>query len=279
MAEMLVAGLAHSPGLTGFPERAEPSVAARASRAVATLRERIAALRPDVVLGISNDHFTSTSMRSLAPFALGTGASFDHPATERLEQFLRIQRRSVPGHPEMARYLVQELIVHDVDVTSMAGRFGFDENFSVPIHLLALDQTPFVPLIVNAVQHPMPTPRRCIEVGRRIGDALRRQHIAERVAVICTGGLSHSVGTPAAGTIDVEFDHMILSKLTEGRLDDLRDLPEDVISEAGNGAEEVRQWLVAAAVASPAVIELIDYQPVPQWLTAVAVACTPVPLS
>jgi len=275
MGEVLVGALAHSPGMTGFPHRAQPDVGARALDAVGALRARIEAFDPDVVLGVSNDHFTSTSMRSLAPFAIGIGPRYDHPATERLVGFLGIPRRTVSGHPQLAQWLLRELLRHDIDVTSMSGRFGFDENFSVPIHLLGLADKPFMPLIVNAVQHPMPSPRRCVEVGVRIGDALRRQTLATRVAVLATGGLSHSVGTPTAGRIDEEFDEMILGMLTSGRLDDLRDLDPTAITAAGNGAEEVRQWLVAAGVAAPGAVELIDYQPVPEWLSAVAVVCTP----
>lgn len=274
MTDLLVAALAHSPGLTGFPDRAQPDVAARALDAVSTLRSRIEAFEPDAVVGISNDHFTSTSMRSLAPFAVGAGSAFDHPATTRMSEFLQVPKRLVSGHPALAQQLLGDLLEHDVDVTSMGGRLGFDENFSVPIHLLGLADTPFVPLIVNAVQHPMPTPRRCVEVGKRLGDALRRQTVVDRVAVIATGGLSHSVGAPGAGTIDQDFDRAILRMVTEGALDEVGELDQEVISKAGNGAEEVRQWAVAAAVAAPEAIELIGYEPVPEWLSAVAVVCT-----
>lgn len=275
MSEVLVGALAHAPGMTGFPERAQPDVAGRALDAVASLRARIEAFDPEVVVGVSNDHFTSTSMRSLAPFAIGIGPVYDHPATERLVGFLGIPRRTVSGHPRLAQGLLQSLLDVDVDVTSMSGRFGFDENFSVPIHLLGLADTPFVPVLVNAVQPPMPSPRRCVDVGVLIGHALRRQTLASRVAVIATGGLSHSVGTPTAGTIDEQFDTMILGMLAKGRLDELRDLDTTAITAAGNGAEEVRQWLVAAGVAAPGAVELIGYQPVPEWLSAVAVVCTP----
>lgn len=277
MTDLLVAALAHSPGLTGFPDRAQADVAARALGAVDTLRSRIDAFEPDVVLGVSNDHFTSTSMRSLAPFALATGSTFDHPATARMSEFLQVPKGIVSGHPALAQQLLRDLLEDGVDITSMGGRLGFDENFSVPIHLLGLDGTPFVPLIVNAVQHPMPTPRRCVEVGRRLGEALRRQTLVDRVAVVATGGLSHSVGAPGAGSIDQDFDHAFLRMVTGGALDEVGQLDQDVISKAGNGAEEIRQWAVAAAVAAPDTFELIGYEPVPEWLSAVAVVCTRAP--
>ena len=275
MAEVRIAATAHSPGMTGFPERAEPAAAERALAAIAELRRRIEQRPPDVVVGVSNDHFTTTSMASLAPFSIATAHRFANPATPKLAEFLGLRAQTTPANPELAHVLLRALLDADVDVAQLGGPFGFDENFAVPLHLLGLTHTPLVPFVVNAVQAPMPSLGRCRAVGERLGAILRSQAVAGSVLVLATGGLSHSVGTASAGRIDERFDRWFLENLSAGRLDSLTGLDEVQVSAAGNGTEEIRQWIVAASAVSPEPVEVIDYVPVHGWLTGIAVAGSP----
>ncbi|MGH3267417.1 MAG: hypothetical protein ACRDNS_36155, partial [Trebonia sp.] len=62
----------HSPGMTGFPDRAEPGKRAAVQRALAEVRDRIARLNPDVLVLVSVEHFTNFSLANLPAFAIGT---------------------------------------------------------------------------------------------------------------------------------------------------------------------------------------------------------------
>ncbi|HET8533827.1 MAG TPA: hypothetical protein VFO08_21930, partial [Methylomirabilota bacterium] len=54
----VVAGMAmtHSPGLTGWFDRAPEAQRRQARRALDLMRDRLRAARPDVILLFSNDH-------------------------------------------------------------------------------------------------------------------------------------------------------------------------------------------------------------------------------
>ena len=135
-----------------------------------------------------------------------------------------------------------------------------------------------------------------------MGQALRQAIVAGppgRVVVLGTGGLSHWVGSAkrraymnrAAGTrlaelaahpvvlddtgeINEAFDRMFLDRVVAGRLAEFvaEWTPERVEEVAGNGAQELRNWITAAAVVDDAPAEVLAYEPVPEWLTGTAVA-------
>src|SRR2546425_8081514 len=57
MARIVAAmALTHSPGLTGWFDRAPEEQQKTALRALAEMRQRLEAARPDVVIAFSNDH-------------------------------------------------------------------------------------------------------------------------------------------------------------------------------------------------------------------------------
>ena len=281
MTAVAVAALGHGPGLTGFPDRAPPAQIERLFAHIEALAARVAEFNPDLIIGVSNDHFTATSLELIPPFLIASSDRFANPASTRLAQFLQVDPIETPGVPQVAELLARELIDRHFDIALHTGPFGFDENFAVPGSLLGLRETAFVPLIVNAVQAPMPTLARCVDLGTALGAIVRSAHFVEatgiqRVLVLATGGLSHSVGTPDAGRIDHEFDETVLSALAAGDLGSIADLKPERVAAAGNGAEEIRQWIIAAAVAAPAGMEILGHEPIEAFLSRVAVGwCRP----
>jgi hypothetical protein len=146
---------------------------------------------------------------------------------------------------------------------------------------------------------PMPTLRRGRAVGQAIGRAIHGAAGAERVVVIGTGGLSHWVGDerrrafirqpagtryaheaeyplvlPAAGPVNDAFDREFLESLRRGQAAEFADAWSDDRLEdaAGNGAQEIRNWLLVAGVSEDAPAEVLAYAPVPEWHTGSAVA-------
>ncbi|HEY9524930.1 MAG TPA: hypothetical protein VIR33_16960 [Thermopolyspora sp.] len=262
----------HSPGITGFPHRAEPAQRAAVEGAFAEARRRIERLRPDAVIAVSVEHFTNFFLSNLPAFAVCTAGSYLGPVTAEMGKFLNVEQHQYPGHAELGRHVYRFALDADFDPSLVEGGHAFDENFCVPLrHLDPESRLPLVPIIVNGVNPPWPTARRCYDFGRMLRAAVEAQSVAERVVVLGTGGLSHWVGMPESGDINEEFDRDFLDRLGSGDRARLIDYTQEQIDAAGNGAHEIRTWLVAAGAAGTA-FETLAYEPVPAWLTGTAVA-------
>ena len=70
-----------------------------------------------------------------------------------------------------------------------------------------------VPIEINTVQHPLPSPARCFKLGRSIGRAIETYERDLRVLVVGTGGLSHQLDGTRAGFINKPFDWLCLDKI------------------------------------------------------------------
>jgi hypothetical protein len=84
-----------------------------------------------------------------------------------------------------------------------------------------------------------------------------------RVAVLASGGLSHSIGEPTMGAIDEAFDHECIRLFSASKEKELIGYLEEAIPKAGNGSDEMRNWLVAHGAAGARGFDLVDYLPVP----------------
>jgi len=69
-----------------------------------------------------------------------------------------------------------------------------------------------VPLLLNAVAPPMMSFERCVRWGQLIAQAITAYPHPLKVAILATGGLSHSIGEPAMGQINETFDRACLEK-------------------------------------------------------------------
>ncbi|MBV9449234.1 MAG: hypothetical protein JO345_25375 [Streptosporangiaceae bacterium] len=272
MAELSgVFATAHSPGLTGFPERADPAKRDAVMAGFGAAAKRIADIGPDAIVAVSVEHFTNFFLANLPAFAVVTSDRHLGPVTAEMGEFLQIPQRRYLGAPELANHIYRYALAHEFDPALADGGFDFDENFCVPTRLLGTENIPVVPIVVNGVNPPYPTPKRCYDFGRMLRGAIETAGGARNVVVLATGGLSHWVGMPQAGTINEDFDRDFLIRLEAGDAKRLTDYDDAVLDAAGNGAHEIRTWLVAAGAADVP-FEILAYEPIPEWLTGTAVA-------
>src|SRR5262249_62419771 len=101
---------------------------------------------------------------------------------------------------------------------------------------------PWGPCLAMGAAPPLPSPRRCSAVGRWLADAIGRWDADKRVAIIATGGLSHSVGSVQQGWIDVDFDRRFLADFCAGRGDALAKLSDAEISATGSATGQIPSW-------------------------------------
>lgn len=274
MADIVVAlGTSHSPGITGFPERADQLQADAVYNAFAQARERLEAARPEALVAISVEHFTNFFLDNFPALAIATSEEYVGPPNENFEAFLRVPRRSYPGASSLGAAIYRHAIEHEFDPALVGGDFVFDENFCVPLSLLTPQVAlPMVPVIVNGVNPPYPSLRRCYGFGQAIGEAIADDDSVERVGLLATGGLSHWVGMPQSGTINEPFDKRLLAALESGDRESLLGLSDEDIDLAGNGAHEIRALAVLWGALGEAAFDVLAYEPIPAWLTGTWVA-------
>jgi protocatechuate 4,5-dioxygenase beta chain len=100
-----------------------------------------------------------------------------------------------------------------------------------------------VPLVVNVIQHPIPTGRRCLHLGRAIRKAVEAYPHDTRVAIIGTGGMSHQLHGERFGHLNSEFDNYWLDKI-ETDPEELAQISHtELMSKAGAEAVELIMWL------------------------------------
>lgn len=266
----LVAAFAasHAPGQTGFPERAEPSRKENVYQAWAQLRSKFEQAKPDILVGVSNDHFQNFH-RVQPPFCVGVGEAHTLPR-EAYAKMLRLTPHPVRGHTSFAESIIRVGAENGVDL-SFSEELQLQDEFSVPKHFLdPEDQVPLVPILTNCLNRNQPPPRRFYELGRIIAKAIESRPSNERIAVIGTGGLSHDPSGPNWCLIDEGFDRRFLELLVEGETEKLfREYTLDRIFEPGKGGTpEILNWFAPlGAVGAGAKATLLCYEPVPEWAT------------
>ncbi|WP_220635272.1 class III extradiol dioxygenase subunit beta [Georgfuchsia toluolica] len=204
----------------------------------------IRANTPDVIFLVYNDHATAFSLDLIPTFAIGCAAEFQ-PADEGWGP------RPVPvvkGHPELAAHIAQSVIQDDFDLT-IVNKMDVDHGLTVPLSLLfgqpAAWPCPVIPFAVNVVQYPVPSGRRCFNLGRAIRKAVAAFDQPLKVQIWGTGGMSHQLQGPRAGLINREFDQAFLDQLIADPAALAQKPHIDYVREAGSEGIELVMWLIA----------------------------------
>jgi len=231
-------------------------------------KEWMAAAKPDVVIGIYNDHASAFSVELVPTFALGCATEFP-PADEGWGP------RPVPvvkGHPELAAHIAQSVILDEFDLT-VVNRMEVDHGLTVPLNLLFGSPAEWpcrvIPLAVNVVLYPPPTGRRCFMLGRALRKAIRSWPEDLRVLILGTGGMSHQISGPRAGLINSRFDKAFLDNLSRDpkKLTKISHL--EYMREAGAEGIELVMWLIMRGALDDKVGEVYRFYTVPASNTAV----------
>lgn len=199
---------------------------------------------PDVVFLVFNDHATAFSLEMIPTFAIGTAPSYA-VADEGWGP------RPVPdvvGHSDLAAHIAHSVIQQDFDLT-IVNKMDVDHGLTVPLSLMfgQPDEWPchVIPFAVNVVHYPVPSGRRCLELGKAIRTAVESYDDNLNVQIWGTGGMSHQLQGPRAGLINAEFDHAFLDDLI-AEPERLADKPHiDYVREAGSEGIELVMWLIA----------------------------------
>jgi len=250
---------------TNAPEDQQSAAIAAFKR----MREHLRAARPDVLVVFANDHLLNWPINNTPEYTVGIGDWHVGPADWYDQWLSRAEKYRVPGHPALARHIVNEGARRGL-AFSYLREMQFDDGFSVPVCYLDEDAAiPLIPISMNCSVPPIPTPRRAYEVGLKMREVLGNYKGPERIALVGSGGLSHEPGGPRYFHIDEEFDRRFLELLAAG---DHEKLMEECTLErmeaAGSGgtAELIAWFVVLAATRGPA--EVLDYLKSYAWRCA-----------
>ena len=131
----------------------------------------------------------------------------------------------VVGHPALSAHIAHSVIRSDFDLT-LVNDMPVDHGCTVPLSIMfgQPDAWPcaVIPLVVNVVQYPIPSGRRCLELGKAVRRAVETFDQDLDVQVWGTGGMSHQLQGPRAGLINQPWDNRFLDRIVadpEGQAD------------------------------------------------------------
>jgi aromatic ring-opening dioxygenase catalytic subunit (LigB family) len=243
-----------------------------------TLRHIIEESRPDVLLVIGDDQNEDYTVQNVPQFAIYTGP--DAVLFDRLTK----QERSYECDAEAARAILEGVVEAGFDV-SFSQKFPENRLIShahtEPLMRILLPDagTPIVPIYVNAIHWPGPTPGRCYAFGQAIANVIADRLGEKRVALYASGGLSHfTAGYPwrvyrgplGYGAISEEFDRRVLAWLADGRAEEIAKLSsQDLLN---HGEIELRSWIILLGAVGSARAQVLAYEPLYRGLMGMGVA-------
>ena len=217
-------------------------------------RQWLAEQKPDALVVIYNDHISSFFLDHYSAFSLGVGERF-----EVADEGGGV--RGIPGingHPALAAHIGASVMADAFDLSFFQGR-PLDHGCFSPLSVLLPHNEqgwplPIIPLQIGVLQFPMPTARRCYELGKALRRAIESFPVDMRVAIVATGGLSHQVHGERCGFNNVAWDHQFL-EMIEKDPERLADLTQAELAGLG-GVEgaEVIMWLVMRGALSASVV-------------------------
>jgi protocatechuate 4,5-dioxygenase beta chain len=209
----------------------------------------LATAKPDVAVVVYNDHGLQFFLDKLPTFAVGAAAEYQNADEGWGLPTLPPYR----GNPDLSWHVIESLVADEFDITTCQ-EMVVDHAFTLPLKLMWPDaeQCPVMtlPVAVNTVQHPLPTPARCYKFGRALGRAVESYGEDLKVVILGTGGLSHQLDGQRAGFINKAFDAMCMDKLVGEPEALTRYSIDDFVEQAGTQGVEVINWLTARAALS-----------------------------
>lgn len=269
MAELAgIYAASHTPVMLNFPDAIPAEDRERIFSAFKDLGARLAATRPDTVIVISDDHIHNFFFNNFPAFCIGAAAGYKTP----VEHWLKAEKQVLAGDSGLGSHLIGEALESGFD-PSFSMDLTLDHGCLTPLMLAGLTpDVTVVPIMVNCVQPPLPTMRRSVEWGRFLRKAIASYDGCKRVAILATGGISHDIATPRMGMVNEEFDRQFLANLASGETERLVRHATEHVHEAGNGAEEIRTWMMAHGAADGGEFVPIYYQAVSKWYTGIGLA-------
>lgn len=271
---------------TAKREEADPAYVqdmhSRVRGAFGKLRDAVSFYKPDAIIMVGDDQGDMFDMSNNPAISIYTGQDriwgkggyeWDRPPADRTTVYF-------DNHVDLSRVLLRGLIKRGFDIANCERFVPVGNPKTGASHMISrivpeLDPSGRIPIIcvfINEYFPPLPTASRCAQLGVAINEIFAGR--PERLAICASGGLSHYLGVPRQGAIDIPLDTWVLEQLAANDIEALTGLFAFESEALTSGTGEIRAWVaVAAAMNRPATI--IDYMPIHSVITGCGFALWP----
>lgn len=197
-------------------------------------------LRPDTLIVFYNDHLNRFQLDAYPTFAIGVAPELPIADEGR-------GRRPLPdveGDAALAWHVARSLVADEFDLC-VCREMVLDHGVMSILPLIADQPWPMrvVPIAVNVIAEPLPTPRRCWRIGEAVARAVRSHAADTRVAVMATGGLSHQLHGAGFGFTNPEWDNRFMDLLEHEPERLAAASHDDFVLRGGAESVEMMVWL------------------------------------
>jgi 3-O-methylgallate 3,4-dioxygenase len=252
------------------------------------LKQRFSETRPDVVVMFGDDQsefFFDDNYPTINIYWGETIKMLPRPIRPEMNEAQKMsalaygtEERDYPVDSELGAYLIEKLCEMDFDIahsrylketyggsirpstwyldskrTTNPRPFGLPHAFAFPVVRWFDGQSPpIVPITINTCYPPnWISPRRAYDLGAAVRKLIEGWDSDKRVAIACSGGLSHFV-------VDEELDRLALKGLETADAQILRTLPRHRLQSA---TTETLNWVAVAGAMGDTRMETITYEP------------------
>ena len=209
-------------------------------------REWLEQEKPDVAIIFYNDHGLNFFLDKMPTFAIGAAPEYRNDdegwGIPTLPPF--------KGAPDLSWAIINHLVEREFDIVTCQEML-VDHAFTLPYKLFwpRGDGPLTVPVCINTVQFPLPSAKRCVALGRAVGEAVSAWDGDKKVVMIGSGGLSHQLDGQRAGFINKPFDLKFMQSMVDEPEWAAQYSIRELVEKTGTQGIELLNWLAARAAA------------------------------
>lgn len=226
-------------------------------------------VKPTTAVIFYNDHGLNFFLNQMPTFAIGAAPSYGSAD----EGWGIPVFSEYPGNEELSWKILDSLHKAEFDMV-VCQEMLVDHAVTIPIELFWPKRAcpvKIVPININTVLFPTPTPSRCIKLGKAVGEAIEQWDSDERVLLIGTGGLSHQLEGERAGFMNKAFDLDCMDNLINNVDWFQQYSSEDIVEMAGTQGLEIINWVASRSACPHKMRELYRHYHIPISNTASAI--------
>ncbi|WP_443630119.1 class III extradiol dioxygenase family protein [Candidatus Njordibacter sp. Uisw_056] len=219
------------------------------------IRQWLGEKKPDIVVLFYNDHGLEFFLNKKPTFSIGVAPQYISDD----EGWGIATIPPVKGETELSWHICNTLVEDEFDIT-ICQEMKVDHGLTIPLQLMWPGNTyghiKVIPVCINCEQHPMPSLKRCFNLGRSIAKAIETFDKDLNVVVFGTGGMSHQLDGQRAGFINKPFDLMCMNKIVNEPEDLFQYSVRDLVEQAGAQGPELNMWMGMRGALNGKVTEL-----------------------
>jgi len=245
---VLAAATVHAPQLFTYPPSEDKGQLDADIAAMRELGKTLDEVKPDAVLVVGSDHLETFFLSAVPTFAVVGG--------QKSKAAFARKTYALPIHP-FTEELIEKLVSAGFDMTySQDAELG--HSFAAVYEWVIEGRPiPVIPIFVNTYLPPLPTSRRCAQLGAAVRDAILASPY--KIAIVASGGMSHYPGAWKYPQPAFDFDWWAIAHMERGHNEALLELSNEQLDEVGN--TEMLPWMFLFGAIGNQPGELITYQP------------------